>query len=333
MVLSSFGSGSLCGGKIQQLNNHKLLHTNFTPTINNWHSAHSKTGNQQQPATPRTSGTSMIQKTTTAACLWLALMATAVEGTLRLSQGGGMCAGTDDASGDFKIYYGPCTSADTVATSGRPYFSLQMSGMGILSGSDTDYLSDPATYAERADPSGSPYRAGDANVETADGTGTFAYVSASTGVGDGKFTAASGQSGVGGYFGAAFYLGQSGSISTNTNKFPAPDEESTHSFVACIGQITDGVCGSGISLSPGSLKYSVWGAIGGDGVATAVDGKSYIAFRTEVGLHQAGDAIVTFNNGVGLTDLNGADVTSFTITKGEESVSHIFPSTYNVVEQ
>eukprot|EP01043_Picozoa_sp_COSAG02_P015740 COSAG02_NODE_678_length_18586_cov_39.649375_8_plen_364_part_00 len=241
-----------------------------------------------------------------------------------------MCAGTDDAGDDFKIYYGPCNSADTVATSGRPYFTLQITGMGVISGTDTDYLSDPATYATPANPSGTPFRSAEANVETTDGTGTYAYVSASTGVGDGKFTAASGDSGVGGYFGAAFYLGQSGSVSTNTNKFPAPDQESTHSFVACIGQITDGTCGTGITLSPGALKFSLWGAIGGDNLVTAIDGKTYIAYRTEVGLHQAGAATVTFNDGTSLADLNGADVTSFTITKGADNVSHVFPSTYNV---
>eukprot|EP01043_Picozoa_sp_COSAG02_P035370 COSAG02_NODE_2529_length_8602_cov_20.688463_1_plen_390_part_00 len=270
----------------------------------------------------------MLQKTTTA--FLLALTVTSVEGTLRFAKGGGMCAGMDDTSSDYKIYYGPCNSADTVATSGRPYFTLQITGMGMISGSDTDYLSDPATYAQRANPSGAPFSAADADVETADGSGTFAYVSASTGVGDGKYTAASGDSGVGGFFGAAFYLGQSGSISTNTNKFPAPDQESTHSFVACIGQITDGECGTGVSLSPGSLKFSLWGAIGGDNLVTAIDGKSYIAYRTEVGLYQAGDATVTYNDGTSLADLNGADVTSFTITKGDDSVSHVFPSTYNV---
>jgi hypothetical protein len=255
--------------------------------------------------------------------------ATAVRATLQMSKGGGMCAGYNDASNDFKVYYGPCTSADTVATSGRPYFSVEITGMGVISGSDTDYLSDPATYATQATPFGTPYKDGDAGV-TASAGNTYAYVAASTGVGDGKFTAASGDTGVGGYFGAAFYLGQSGSISTSVNKFPAPDQEDTHSFVACIGQITDGECGTGITLDPGSLKFSLYGAVGGDNLATALDGKSYIGFRTEVGLYQAGDATVTFNDGTSLADLNGADVTSFTITKGDDSVSHVFPSTYNV---
>ena len=240
-----------------------------------------------------------------------------------------MCAGYNDASNDFKVYYGPCTTADTVATSGRPYFSVEITGMGVISGSDTDYLSDPATYAMQATPFGTPYKDGDAGV-TASAGNTYAYVAASTGVGDGKFTAASGDTGVGGYFGAAFYLGQSGSIPTNVNKFPAPDQEDTHSVVACIGQITDGECGTGITLDPGSLKFSLYGAIGGDNLATALDGKSYIGFRTEVGLYQAGDATVAFNNGTSLADLNGVDVTSFTITKGDDSVSHVFPSTYNV---
>ena len=269
----------------------------------------------------------MLQKTTTA--LLLALTATGVEAALRFAKGGGMCAGMDDAGTDYKIYYGPCNSADTVATSGRPYFTLEITGMGVISGSDTDYLSDPAASTQ-ATPSGTPFRAADADVETVDGAATYAYVSASTGVGDGKFTAASGDSGVGGYFGASFYLGQTGAVSTNVNKFPAPDQESTHSFVACIGQITDGECGTGISLSPGNLKFSLFGAIGGDNIATAIDGKSYIGYRTEVGLYQAGGATVTFNNGISLTDLNGADVTSFTITKGDDTVSHVFPSTYNV---
>jgi len=225
---------------------------------------------------------------------------------------------------------GPCDSATTVATSGRPYFTAQITGMGVLSGTDTAYLSDPATYATRATRSGTPYKEGDAGVSAGAGN-TFAYVATTTGVGDGKFTSADGNDiGVGGYFGAAFYLGQTGTISTNTNQFPAPDQESTHRFQTCIGEIADGECGTGITLNPGSLKFSLFGAIGGSNLATVMADKSYIGFSTEIGMYQTGDATVTFNDAVALADLDGADVTSFTITKGDETVSHVFPSTYNV---
>ena len=83
----------------------------------------------------------------TATAFLLLTTATAVGATLQVSKGGGMCAGYNDASDDYKVYYGPCNSADTVATSGRPYFSVEITGMGVISGSDTDYLSDPRYIA------------------------------------------------------------------------------------------------------------------------------------------------------------------------------------------
>lgn len=76
---------------------------------------------------------------------------------------------------------------------------------------------------------------------------------------------------------------------------------------------------------------AVTGAIGGDTVADSISGKSYLAFRTRVQFLQNAGTTVTFNDGeVAIEDLDGADVTKFTVTKGSNSVEHVFPATYNV---
>ena len=60
--------------------------------------------------------TAMMTKTT---LLLLALATgTVVEATLQMVKGGGMCAGTDDSSNDYKVYYG--THAAPAAAWVRP---------------------------------------------------------------------------------------------------------------------------------------------------------------------------------------------------------------------
>ena len=203
-------------------------------------------------------------------------------GVLQVAKGGGMCAGYDDAGDNPKIYYGACDSADTVTTSGKPYFTVEMVGMGVITGTDTAYLTE-SSQATMMDPIGVPYKESDVYVPSGAGS-TYAYIAATTGVGDGKFTAATGESGAGAYFGTAFYLFQTGSLTSNTNTFPAPNEEATHEIEVCIVPIVDGVCGAARTWSAGDLKFSIYGAVGGDELATQIDGKSYLGFRTQISL-------------------------------------------------
>lgn len=258
--------------------------------------------------------------------LSLALVKSTV-GTLQIAKGGGMCAGMDDSGTDHKIYYGACESAATVATSGNPYFTVEMTSMGLLSGSDTAYLTDPTQAQQMTAAAGSFYKESAVNSPNGNG-GSFAYVTASVGVGSGKDVTSATDAGAGGMFGTAFYLGQTGTTSISTNRFPAADP--TQKAELCISEIENGVCGAERTFGEGAVKFSIYGAIGGTGLATAISGKSYIAFRTEVGLNSVTGATVLFNDGVPLADLNGADVTQFSVSKGTVNVTHTFPSYYNV---
>jgi hypothetical protein len=77
----------------------------------------SPTGTDTTPADYTTHRhTAMMTKTT---LLLLALATgTVVEATLQMVKGGGMCAGTDDSSNDYKVYYG--THAAPAAAWVRP---------------------------------------------------------------------------------------------------------------------------------------------------------------------------------------------------------------------
>ena len=127
-------------------------------------------------------------------------------------------------------------------------------------GTDTAYLTDAAQVQEMTPAAGSYCKESAINQPDANGN-TFAYVAASVGVGDGKDMTLPTDTGAGGMFGTAFYLGQTGTIPTSTNSFPAPDRSRLRSVslrlqAACAAQ-------SGPSVGAGSIKFSLYGEIAG----------------------------------------------------------------------
>eukprot|EP01051_Picozoa_sp_SAG22_P024303 SAG22_NODE_6677_length_824_cov_1.053793_1_plen_163_part_10 len=126
----------------------------------------------------------------------------------------------------------------------------------------------------------------------------------------------------------AFYLAQSGSISTRWNTFPANDDGSGSADL-CISEITNGVCGAERTWNAGDLKYTLYGHITGADLAAALDGHDYLGVRQHVTLQRFDPDTVTatFNDGVALEDMGGTDVNSFTLTfAGGATATHTFPS-------
>ena len=62
-----------------------------------------------------------------------------------------MCAGYDDASDDYKIYYGPCASAAAFGT-GAPYFTSELTNVALVSGGDSAYLTNASEAELLGDP-------------------------------------------------------------------------------------------------------------------------------------------------------------------------------------
>jgi hypothetical protein len=257
--------------------------------------------------------------------LSLALLVGALSGAraeLQMIKGGDMCAGYDDASDDFKIYYGPCASAETVATTETtPYFTAETQEMALISGGDSAYLTDTSKITE-VDATGT-YSNADAD-QVGPGGATFAYVI-------GQATATADGLDATGTFGTAFYLVQTGSISTSTNTFPT-ESDGTGTVDICIAEITDGVCGDARTWNAGSLKYTLYGHLEGADVTTALDGQDYIGVRQHVTLQRFDPETVsaTFNDGIELGAMGGTDVTSFSLDFDGKKVTHTFPSKYNV---
>eukprot|EP01043_Picozoa_sp_COSAG02_P032110 COSAG02_NODE_2130_length_9732_cov_4.306031_5_plen_251_part_00 len=215
-------------------------------------------------------------------------------------------------------HQGPCESAETVATTETtPFFTAETQEMALISGGDSAYLTDPSKITE-VDATGT-YSNAEANMDA--GSGTFAYVI-------GQATASADGVDATGTFGTAFYMVQTGSVSSSTNTFPANDD-GTGTVDVCISEITDGECGAARTWNAGDLKYTLYGHLTGNDVAAALDGQDYIGVRQHVTLQRFDPETVTatFNNGIELDAMGGTDVTSFTLASaGGETVTHTFPS-------
>jgi hypothetical protein len=306
----------------------------------------------------RRSGTAPRRVTTVAThvnmmkSLSLALLAGALSGAraeIQLVKGGDMCAGYNSDSDDFKIYYvrprppaprplwslarpdavrsaplcccvtqGPCESADTLATDAEttPYFTAETQDMALIKDGDSAYLTD------------------DSKVEQIDATGTFSDAQTDRDGGDGSTyayvigQATAGDSTASGTFGTAFYLVQSGSITSAYNTFPAAADGSGEVNV-CISEITNGVCGAERTWNAGDLKYTLYGHIEGTDIGATVADYDYLGVRQHVTLQRFDPDTVsaTFNDGIALEDMGGTDVTGFTLTfAGGKTASHTFPS-------
>ena len=219
----------------------------------------------------------------------------------------------------FLPHQGPCDSVETRATTETtPYFTAETQEMALISGGDSAYLTDSTKITE-VDATGT-YSHAEAGMDGGDGA-TYAYVI-------GQATASADGLDATGTFGTAFYLAQSGSISSSTNVFPA-ENDGTGSVHVCISEITNGVCGAPRTWNAGDLKYTLYGHLQGNDVMTALDGNDYIGVRQHVTLQRfdPDTVTVTFNNGIELDAMDGTDVTSFTLAfDGGETVTHTFPS-------
>jgi hypothetical protein len=219
-------------------------------------------------------------------------------------------------------HQGPCESAATVATTETtPYFTAETRNMALISGGDSAYLTDASKITE-IDATGT-YAHADMDLD-AGGGGTYAYVI-------GQATASHPSLDATGFFGTAFYLAQTGTISTSTNAFPS-QADGTAPIDVCISEITNGVCGPARTWSAGHLKYSLFGHLSGDDLTDALAGKDYLGVRQHVTLQRYVPETVdmttaTFNGGIELRNMGSTDVTSFTLTfAGGETATHTFPT-------
>jgi hypothetical protein len=242
-----------------------------------------------------------------------------------------MCAGYDDASDDYKIYYGPCASAAAFET-GAPYFTSELTDVALVSGGDSAYL----TNASEAELLGDPTKLITKSEEGKKaGDAEYAYVAAAAAFG--TTTGDLDEAGASAILGAAYYMVQKGTIKSNYNYFPVlVDGKFDKNAAACISPIEGGKCsaaGSGQTWSAGDLKFTILGQTGGTGLATKVNGKDYVGFRTHVNAGNLGsDASVYFNGQTSKTiaTIGTADVTSFAVTWTGGEVTHKFPTKYNV---
>lgn len=152
-----------------------------------------------------------------------------------------MCAGYDDASDDYRVYYGPCTSTSGFEKKEMPIFSAEITNATVISGGDSKYLTDDSKVHSigKADKNVSK-----AEKDVKDGDSTYALIGAASahGTTDGDLEKCDACA----VLGAAYYLVQKGKISTNYNTFPVLDEgKFNKSAAACI-------CGSrGVSARRG----------------------------------------------------------------------------------
>jgi len=263
-----------------------------------------------------------------------------------------MCGGIEDTSE--KVYYGACTSAATFTRGHLPYFTSEVVGAALITGSDKEYLSNQAKVTSidgitGTDNTMAEIESDHARVEQviAVGTGTLA----GSNIGDVSDPRSSATQSISGMLGSAYYLVTSNTpITANYNTFPCyeGDEpvvggkvaEPNCTVAACIVPTANGACGAAKSFSPGELKFSLFGWAGGTGYATALTGKSYLGFRTQVDFETPGstDPVdLTFNAGIAAADfLNsshssfGSDITSFSLTFKNETLIHNFVATYNL---
>jgi len=244
---------------------------------------------------------------------------------LEIVKAGDLCAGYDNAANDFKIYYGPCESAATIATTETtPYFTAETQDMALIKDDDSSYLTD-ASKVDVIDPHAGSSTA-QADLTDPTGGGKFAYVL-------GLAEASADGLDATGLFGTAFYLVTEGTVTSDTNAFPTQVNGQGDYAEVCISEISNGVCGAARSWSQGDLKYTLFGHLTGTQTAEALANYKYLGVRQHVTLQRFDEETVTayFNDGVDLTDMGGTDVKSFTLTfDGTHKVTHVFPNKYNV---